>query len=155
MAVLNKCMFRKNRVDCHQRVLKFKLWLAIPWRTFNRFLDCFIPNLKLKYEDSENIKACLVNTVVFNLHQIKRRAFFATPGRILLTIVYNYSEFHHFNSQISLSNRNNQGPFNNNAKRNKLSHENEHSLILPLTSHFRVSPHFARPHTSGNVFCQK
>ena len=35
-----------------------------------------MPNFKLKYEDSENIKADLVNTVVFNLHRIKRRAFF-------------------------------------------------------------------------------
>ena len=39
-------------------------------------LNCFISNFKLKYEDSENIKADRVNTVVFNLHQIKRRAFF-------------------------------------------------------------------------------
>ena len=36
-------------------------------------LDCFIPNFKLKYKDSENIKADRVSTVVFNLHQIKRR----------------------------------------------------------------------------------
>ena len=35
-----------------------------------------IPNFKLKYEDSENIKANPVKTVVFNLHQFKRRAFF-------------------------------------------------------------------------------
>ena len=48
---------------------------------FQLILDCFIPNFKLKYEDSENIKADHVNTVVFNLHQIKRRAFFfGTPG---------------------------------------------------------------------------
>ena len=32
-------------------------------------------NFKLKYEDSENIKADSVNTVVFNLYQIKHRAF--------------------------------------------------------------------------------
>ena len=31
-------------------------------------LDCFIPNVKLKYEDSENVKIDHVNTVVFNLH---------------------------------------------------------------------------------------
>ena len=44
-------------------------------------LDCFIPNFELKYEDSENIKADCVSTVVFNLHQLKRRAFlFGTPG---------------------------------------------------------------------------
>ena len=37
-------------------------------------MDCFAPNFKLKYEDSENIKANCVSTVVFNLHQIKRQA---------------------------------------------------------------------------------
>ena len=34
-------------------------------------LDCFIPNLKLKYKEAENIKTVLVSNVVFNLHQIK------------------------------------------------------------------------------------
>ena len=38
-------------------------------------LDCFTPNFKLTYEDSDNIKADCVSTVVFNLHQIKSRAF--------------------------------------------------------------------------------
>ena len=37
-------------------------------------LNCFTPNFKLKYEDSENMKADCLSTVVFNLHQIKRRA---------------------------------------------------------------------------------
>ena len=32
------------------------------------------------YEDSENVKADRINTVVFNLHQIKRQAFFGTPS---------------------------------------------------------------------------
>ena len=31
-------------------------------------LDCFIPNFKLKYEDSENIETGCVATVVFKLH---------------------------------------------------------------------------------------
>ena len=39
-------------------------------------LDSFIPNFKLKYENLGNIKADCVNTVVFNLHQIKRREVF-------------------------------------------------------------------------------
>ena len=43
---------------------------------FQQILDCLMTNLKLKYEDSENIKLDLVNTVVFNLRLIKRRAFF-------------------------------------------------------------------------------
>ena len=47
---------------------------------FQPIFDCFIPNFKLKYEHPDNIKADRVNVVVFNLHQIKRRAFFGTPG---------------------------------------------------------------------------
>ena len=39
-------------------------------------LNSYIPNLKLKYEDSDNIKADQVNTVISNL----RRAFFGTSG---------------------------------------------------------------------------
>ena len=44
--------------------------------TFQPILDCFIPNFKLKYEDSETITADLVDTIVFNLHQIKHRTLF-------------------------------------------------------------------------------
>ena len=62
-------------------MLKFKISLAIIRRNLKQILDCFIPNFKLRYEDSENIKADRVNTVVFSLHQIKRRRFFfGTPG---------------------------------------------------------------------------
>ena len=43
---------------------------------FQPILDCFIPDFKLKHEDSDNMKADRASTVVFNLHQIKRRAFF-------------------------------------------------------------------------------
>ena len=43
---------------------------------FQPILNCFIPSLKLKCKDSENIKAGRVNTVAFKLHQIKRRALF-------------------------------------------------------------------------------
>ena len=43
---------------------------------FQSILDFFIPNFKLKHEDLENIKTDCVSTVIFNLHQIKRRAFF-------------------------------------------------------------------------------
>ena len=72
MTALNWYILRKSRVGCHQRVLKFKLSLAIAQRT----LDCFTPNFKLKYEEVENVKSDRVNTVVFNLRRIKRRAFF-------------------------------------------------------------------------------
>ena len=35
---------------------------------FRPILNWFIPKVKLKYEDSENVKRDHVNTVVFNLH---------------------------------------------------------------------------------------
>ena len=34
------------------------------------------------YGNSENIKTDRVNTVVFNLNQVKRRASFGTPGKL-------------------------------------------------------------------------
>ena len=43
---------------------------------FQPILDCFMPNFKLKYEDSENVETTRVNTVVFNLHHIKQRKYF-------------------------------------------------------------------------------
>ena len=43
---------------------------------FQPILDYFIPNSKLKDEDSENIKVDRVSTIVFKLRKIKRRAFF-------------------------------------------------------------------------------
>ena len=49
---------------------------------FQPILDYFTPNFKLKYEDSESIKAdCVDDKIVFNLHQIKHRALFGTPSR--------------------------------------------------------------------------
>ena len=47
---------------------------------FQPILNCFMPNCKLKYEDSENIKADSVNRVVFNLNQTSGVSF-RTPGR--------------------------------------------------------------------------
>ena len=38
-------------------------------------LDCVIPKFKLKYDDLENVKTDRVNTVVFNLHEIKQLKF--------------------------------------------------------------------------------
>ena len=35
---------------------------------FQPILDCSIPNFKMKYEDSENIKADCVSIVIVNLH---------------------------------------------------------------------------------------
>ena len=43
---------------------------------FQPILECFIPKFKLTYDDVKNIKTDRVNTVVFNLHQIKQLKFF-------------------------------------------------------------------------------
>ena len=43
---------------------------------FQPILRCFIPNLKLKYKDSENIKTNCSDAVVFNFHQIKEGNLF-------------------------------------------------------------------------------
>ena len=68
--------FSKNLVVCSSAGPKILDFGSHCMANFQPILDYYITNFKLKYGDSENIKADCVNTVVFNLHQIKRRAFF-------------------------------------------------------------------------------
>ena len=49
---------------------------------FQLIFDCFIPNFELKYKDSENIKADRINSIILNLHQIKRQAFFGDTQQL-------------------------------------------------------------------------
>ena len=56
---------------------------------FQQILDYFTPNFKLKYDDSENIKADRVDTIVFNLHQIKHQVLFFW-GDIRYIYIYSY-----------------------------------------------------------------
>ena len=83
MATLNRCIFQKIWLSvCSSAGPKILAFSSHCSANFQQIFDCFIPNFKLKYEDSEIIKAGRVSIVVFNLHQIKRRAFlFGTPGR--------------------------------------------------------------------------
>ena len=76
MAALNRCIFSKNLIVCSSADPKILAFGSHCSANFQPILDCFIPNLNLKYEDSENIKGDRVSIVVFNLHQIKRRRFF-------------------------------------------------------------------------------
>ena len=73
--------FSKNLVACSSAGGKILAFASHCSTNFLPILDCFIPNFKLKYDDSENIKEDRVSTVVFNLRQIKRWAFFRTLGR--------------------------------------------------------------------------
>ena len=43
-----------------------------------------MPNFNFKYEDSENLKADRVDEIIFNLHQIRHRAFFFWDTRYLV-----------------------------------------------------------------------
>ena len=83
--------FSKNLVVCSSAGPKILAsgshWLA----NFQPILDYFMPNFKLKYEDSENIKADRVSAVVFNLHQIKRRAFFFS-GHSVVSVMIRHSD---------------------------------------------------------------
>ena len=73
--------FSKNLVVCSSAGPKILAFGSHCSANFQPIVDCFIPYFKLKYEDLENIKADCVIAVVFNLHQIKRKAFFfGTPG---------------------------------------------------------------------------
>ena len=48
---------------------------------FQPILDCFIQKFKLEYDNLENTKTDRVNTVVFNLLQVKQlKFFFGTIG---------------------------------------------------------------------------
>ena len=66
--------FSKNLVVCSSADPKLLAFGSHFSANFQPILDCFVPNFK--YEDSENVRADRVRTVVFNLHQIKRWAFF-------------------------------------------------------------------------------
>ena len=51
---------------------------------FQPILDCFVPKFKLKYDNLENLKTDGVNTVIFNLCQIKQSKFFLGHPVLLL-----------------------------------------------------------------------
>ena len=55
---------------------------------FQSILDCFISKFKMKYDGLENIKTDRVNTVVFNLLQIKQSKFFGTPGILRIWAIF-------------------------------------------------------------------
>ena len=86
MAALNKCISRKHRAICSSEGPKILGFGSNSLENFQPILDCFIirPNFKLKYENSENIKADHLNTVIFNLRQTKCRAFYFSDTRYII-----------------------------------------------------------------------
>ena len=87
MAALNWCIFSKILVVCSSASPKILAFGSHCSANFQPILECFILDFYidvLTYEDSENIKTDRVSTVVFNLHQIKRRAFFFWDTRYVI-----------------------------------------------------------------------
>ena len=68
MAALKLVHFWKNLVVYSSAGPKILAFGSHCLANFQPILDCFIPNFKMKYEDSENIKADRVSTAVVNLH---------------------------------------------------------------------------------------
>ena len=62
MAALNFSKRSDRRSSAVPEILTFVSHCS---GNFQPILDCFLPNFKLKYEDSENIKSDCVNTVLF------------------------------------------------------------------------------------------
>ena len=77
MTTLISAFFKKKRTSCLSsacpEILAFSCHCLAK---FQPIFDYFIPNVKLKYEDSENIKTDRV-------YQIKQRNFFGTPGTVI------------------------------------------------------------------------
>ena len=67
---------KKNLVACSSAGPKVVAFGNHSSANIQPILNCFILNFKLKYDDLKSIKADRVSTVVFNVHQIKRQAFF-------------------------------------------------------------------------------
>ena len=63
-------------------------------------MDCFIPKFKLEYEDLDNIKTDRVNTVVFNLYQIKRLKFFSGHPVLVTRNGMQYSKLNDLMSKL-------------------------------------------------------
>ena len=89
MAALNWYMFSKKSGCLSSTGRKLLTFGSHCSANFQPILDCFIPKFKLEYVDLENRKNRCVNTVVFNLHQIKQsKFFFGTPDSFQLTVAW-------------------------------------------------------------------
>ena len=91
--------FSKNLVVCSSAGPKILAFGSHCSGNFKPILDCFIPNFKFKYEDSENIKADRVSTVVSTYIKSSVERFFGTPG-ISTLLKINSRQFFYIFSQI-------------------------------------------------------
>ena len=76
MTAFKLVLFKENSGRQSLAIPEILAFVSYCSANFQPTLDYFIPNFKLTYEDLENITSDRVKTVIFNLHQIKHRAFF-------------------------------------------------------------------------------
>ena len=78
--------FPKNLDVCSSVAPKILAFGSHALANFEPILDCVIPNFKLTYKNSENIKADCVSTDIFNFY-IKSNVgrIFGTPGIFLIS----------------------------------------------------------------------
>ena len=79
--------FSKDLFACSSASPKVLAFGSYSLVNFQPILVYFVPNFKLKYGDSENMKAGCVSTVVFNLHQIKHFWGHPVEPRVLEKII--------------------------------------------------------------------
>ena len=82
MAALNWRIFSKKSGWLSSAGPEIQAYVSHCSANFQPILDCFIPNFKLKYENSENVKADLVNTdfIRFQLTSNQTSDIFGTPS---------------------------------------------------------------------------
>ena len=87
MSSLNYCIFFKTSASQSSADPEILTYASHCSTKLQPILDCFIPKFKLKHKDQENIKTNCVNTVVFNLRQIKRRTSFWDTRQLMQAII--------------------------------------------------------------------
>ena len=72
------------------------LWTSLLVSMHDDIENTSVPNFKWKFEDLENTKVDCVNTAIFNLGQIKRRAVFLGTRYIVSNCLYRVWKMPHF-----------------------------------------------------------
>ena len=90
MTALNQCIFFENIFCLSSGGSEILAFVSNCSANFQLILDSFIPDFKLKYVGSGHIEIDRVHTVIFNLHQIRCRAFFLGHPVLFRNILHSY-----------------------------------------------------------------
>ena len=96
--------FSKNLIVCSSAGPKILGFSSYCLTNFQQILDCFIPNFKLKYEDSENIKGGPCKYSYFQLTSNQTLSvFLGTLGTFLVAQLFGQTIYKNFRSNFSHS----------------------------------------------------